>query len=187
MALIPTYPPAIEPVSLADLKAHLRLDGAIEDALLGSLITTSRLQVEAALALALITQGWLWTLDRWPDASTIAMPVAPIQNISAITVSTANGTLASVQPADYILDGQAVPARLIAKDKWPLPGARANGIQIGFTAGFGLAAIDVPAPLRQAILLLAAHWYGRRDPSGSCGSFPPLVNDLLAPYRRPRL
>jgi hypothetical protein len=47
-------------------------------------------------------------------------------------------------------------------------------------------------------LLLAAHWYGRRDPSSSCGtvpasaggsggSLPALVNDLLAPYRRPRL
>ena len=47
MALILTSGPDIEPVSLAEAKAHLRVDGSAEDTLILSLIITSRLHVEA--------------------------------------------------------------------------------------------------------------------------------------------
>ena len=51
MSLVMTSGPALEPVSLAEAKAHLRLDDVAEDALLQSLIVTSRLHIEAALGL----------------------------------------------------------------------------------------------------------------------------------------
>lgn len=56
MALVLTNGPSVEPVSVSEAKAHLRIDGAEEDVLLASLILTSRLHVEAALGLALIDQ-----------------------------------------------------------------------------------------------------------------------------------
>jgi uncharacterized phiE125 gp8 family phage protein len=196
MALFPLIGPQIEPVSVAELKAHLRIDGTAEDAVVASLITTARLQIEAALALALITQSWSWTFDRWPRRASVELPVSPVQQINAVTVVQAGGA-ATMPSSAYILDGHGIGARLIARDNWPQPSIAALGVEIRLVAGFGTTPADVPAAIRQALLVLAAHWHSRRDADGrcngtaagapSCGPLPPDVNDLLAPYRRSRL
>ena len=48
--------PAVEPLSLAEAKSWLRVDGADEDQLIQSLITSARLGVEATTNRLLITQ-----------------------------------------------------------------------------------------------------------------------------------
>ena len=50
MALVLTAVPAAEPISLADAKAHLRIDGSDEDALLTALIAAARMFVERTSA-----------------------------------------------------------------------------------------------------------------------------------------
>ena len=67
MALVLTSGPGVEPITLAEAKAHLRIDGSVEDTLILSLVITSRLHIEAALGLALITQGWSYFIDAWAD------------------------------------------------------------------------------------------------------------------------
>jgi uncharacterized phiE125 gp8 family phage protein len=189
MALVLNLAPATEPISVADLKAHLRIDSTADNAALASMITTARLQIEAALALALITQHWTWTFDRWPNRASVELPISPVQSILNFTVQRGDDLL-TVPSSACILDGNGIAARLITKDGWPSPSVAANGIQIKFIAGFGPTPADVPAPLRHAVLLLAAHWYGHRDTSGTCGTIAPspaAVEHLLAPFRRPRL
>jgi uncharacterized phiE125 gp8 family phage protein len=199
MALVPISPPAVEPVALADLKHHLRIDDTAEDASLASFITTSRLQIEAALSLALVTQSWNWRFDRWPNRCGVELPISPVRSITQVSLHDRSGAAAVMPPGGYILDGQTIPARIIVADgRWTQPTAPALGVGVQFVAGFGPAAADVPAPIRQAVLLLAAHWYGRRDPGGCGGApaaaagspaspIPQVVDDLLQPYRRPRL
>ncbi len=63
MALALLSGPASEPISLAEAKTFLRVDHDDEDDFLSSLITTSRLQVEAAMGLSLVTQQWTLYLD----------------------------------------------------------------------------------------------------------------------------
>ena len=191
MALALTSGPAEEPVTVSEAKAHLRLDGSAEDILIASLIVTSRLHVEAALGLALITQGWRLTLDRWPDGGEVRFPLRPIQSITSVAVFDEDGTPAVVPSEDYLLDGQALRPRLIPREgKWPAPGQRANGIGIQFAAGIGDEAEDIPQPIRHAILLLVAHWYEHRDPlevGAAATAIPAVVSDLLRPYREVRL
>ena len=74
MPLVLTAGPEVEPVSVAEAKAHMRIDGSAEDILIGSLIVTSRLHIEAGIGLALVTQGWSWFLDAWPRGRTIPVP-----------------------------------------------------------------------------------------------------------------
>ena len=66
MALVLTAAPAVEPVSLAEAKAHLRVDSDHEDALIAQLIVAARIFVERTLGLALIAQSWSYFLDALP-------------------------------------------------------------------------------------------------------------------------
>lgn len=191
MALVLTSGPAVEPVTVSEAKAHLRLDGAADDILIASLILTSRLHIEAALGLALITQSWRLTLDDWPADGEIRFPLRPVASIASVSVLAADGTPAAVAPTEYLLDGHALRPRLVLRQgPRPKPGRLAGGIEIAFAAGLGDAADDVPEPIRHAILMLVAHWYEHRDPleiGSAAANIPAAVSELLNPYREVRL
>ena len=191
MALVLTSGPAIEPVTVTEAKAHLRVDGTAEDVLISSLILTSRLHLEASLDLALITQSWTLVMDRWARGSDIEIPMSPLLSINAVRVKKADGSFTVVPATSYVVDIASRPARLVwnATVK-PDPGVPANGIEIDFTAGFGATANLVPAPLRHALLLLTAHWYEHRDPTeigSQSARVPAAISDLIQPFRKIRL
>jgi uncharacterized phiE125 gp8 family phage protein len=191
MALVMTSGPAIEPVTIADAKAHMRIDTAAEDVLIGSLILTSRLHVEAALSVAMITQMWTLVIDRWPGGDTVDIPLSPLQAVPAVRVKNASGVGIVVPSTNYLIDIASRPPRLVWNQAWrPDPGVAVNGIEIDLTAGFGNDASSVPAPLKHAILLLVAHWYEHRDPveiGANEARIPDAVADLIAPFRKIRL
>ena len=66
MTLLRTGEPAAEPVTVAEVKSHLRLQHASEDDLIAGLIRAAREEVERATGMALIDQTWRLVLDRWP-------------------------------------------------------------------------------------------------------------------------
>ncbi len=191
MALVMTSGPATEPITVDEAKAHLRVDDTAEDILITSLVLTSRLHIESALGLAMITQNWRLLLDKWPRDRRVHFPLRPVQTVSEVRVLASDGTPTVVSSDNYIVDVASTPARLVPQQTgWPAPGRPANGIEIDFVAGFGTNSTDVPAPLRHALLLLVAHWYEHRDPI-EIGSpdvaIPPGVSRLLKPYRLARL
>lgn len=192
MTLVLTSPPAVEPVSLAEAKSHLRLEAGNEDPLIASLIVTSRLHIETVLGLCLITQGWSWLLDAWPDLAVLRLPMRPVQAIGAVRITAEDGSISSLAPDSYLLDGFGAPARLVRRRGrvWPMPGRNANGIEIAFTAGFGAQPSSVPEDIRHALLLLIAHWYANREPmelGSPAVAIPDDISRLLKPYRALRL
>lgn len=187
MALMLLGGPALEPLSLGEAKAHLRIDADNEDVLITSLVTTARLQIEAALGLALITQQWRLVMDCWPPDGIVALPLRPVQTVDAIRVVGDNEIAVLLDPLAYAVDNASHVPRLAARSGfWPIPGARLNGIEIDLTAGFGAAASDIPHDIRQALLLLVAHWYENREADSSAGTpakIPDGVSVLLQPYK----
>ena len=184
--------PTVEPITLSEAKAHLRVDTNTEDALIQSLILASRLHIEAALDIALITQTWRLHLDRWPRARSLNLPLSPVQSLTAVRVFDGDDDNETVSNAAFILDGTANPARLVLSGSrsLPVPGRAANGIEIDFVAGYGDEPSDVPQPIRQALLLLTAHWYENREPveiGATATVIPGSVSALLSIYRRRRL
>ncbi len=191
MALVMTTAPAAEPISLAEAKAHLRIDADDEDALIDALIVAARMFVERNLGLALITQGWSYFLDFWPRSSCVTLPIAPVQAVSAVMLHDGAGGSTTLDADDYAVDVLSQPARLVLNGATPPVVARAlNAFEIAFTAGYGEEASDVPAPIRQALSLLVAHWFERREPvvlGVGAQEVPSTVAGLLLPYRRVRL
>jgi len=188
MSMTMTAAPAAEPVTLDEAKAHLRVDGDGENAFISSLIVTSRLQIEAALGLALVTQSWRLTLDDWPADFTIELPMRPVQTVDSIEVCTSGDTDLALAPSMYVLDGNAAPARIVFEAPLPAPCRAAAGITIDFTAGFG-GPSSVPQNIKHALLLLVAHWFENREPQEheKSAAVPAAISALLAPYRVVRL
>lgn len=180
-------PPALEPVSLADAKAHLRLDTDDDDDLITAAIVAARVHVEALTRRALIEQGWRAYFDCWPRKRLVALPVAPLISVEAVTVYDDDGEATVVSSDDYEVDTVSVPGRLLLLTPVPATVKRAiNGIEIDLTAGYGASSVDVPSPLRQAIMMLVAHWYEHRGAVGHdlAGNTPPHgFHALISPYR----
>jgi len=176
--------PAIEPVTLTNVKLHLRLATTAvaaaaytdEDDLLNALILAARRYAENYTYRAFITQTWIAYLDTFP--AVLRLPYPPFQSTTSVVV----------EGDAYTAFDSSVAGILTPTDTWPLlsssPGA--DPIVITFIAGYGDAAADVPQEIVQAILLMIGHWYNNREATiigVSAITLPLAVDALLGPYR----
>jgi uncharacterized phiE125 gp8 family phage protein len=184
--------PAVEPVSLAEARAFLRLDDddTHENDLVQALIEAGRLLLESATRLIFITQSWRLTLPRIRgqgfEHREIRLPLAPIIAITQVRTFDEDGTAQTVDPTLYRLRPGAVPPLLVLTDGFPgAPG----GVEIDLEAGFGPDASQVPAPIRQALRMLVARWFEERGDGQEPASIelPADVALMIAPYRHLRL
>ncbi len=185
MTLIETEPPLTEPVTLADVKAHLKIEHSDEDGLVTALIAAARRHLEAVTGLALVSQGFRLILDDWPDAGVISLRRYPVQSVEAVLVYDADGVPLTLDPATILLDGRARPARLLLRERI-VPQQALNGIEIDFTAGFPSSA-EVPADLVRALLMHVAMMYelrGAISPDQQPAAIPRGYDRLVAPYQR---
>jgi uncharacterized phiE125 gp8 family phage protein len=192
MPLILTAGPSAEPVSLAETKAHCRVDGTAEDTLVASLAVAARMHIERSLNVALIEQQWSLYLDRWPDRDWVDLPLGPVVGLDAVRLYSPDDTFVTLDPSLFLLDRTGLRPRLVRREAqaWAAPGRSANGIEIAFTAGYGEAADDVPMPIRLAIKMLVAHWFESREPvliGETAAALPMSVASLISPYRAVRL
>jgi uncharacterized phiE125 gp8 family phage protein len=199
-------PPAVEPVSIAEVKAQLRMDfeTADDDALLIRNIYTARSLIEKDLGRALITQTWMLSLDTVPHieeplwegirigadipvrASEIVLPNPPLQSVSSITSydDSDNGT--AFATSNYYVDTVADPGRVRLRQSatWPDATRVANAIEIVFVAGYGSSWNDVPHEIRQGILATIRTIYDECDgEGGALSGLPSEAATLLAAYR----
>lgn len=186
MTIAEMTPPDGEPLTLAEVKAHLRLSGSAEDDLLSGLITAARQYLERETGLVLMTAGFRLYLDNWPDGPVIQIGRSPVQTIDAVTVYDDLGDASEADTTGMVLDGRAHPARLILPRR-VRPGQSLNGIEIDFTAGFGASGADVPDTLKRALLLhiaLLHEFRGAVAPENHPAAVPAGYERLIAPFRR---
>ena len=190
MTLVLITPPAVEPVSLVEAKAHLRLTGTDDDDYLAALIAAARIQVEAATRRVLIEQTWRAYRDEWPSDGRVTLPLMPVRSIAEITLYDADGTPTVLAADRWSLDTASSPARLFLRGAAPASRRVFNGLEIDVVAGYGPSGLDVPQPLRLAVMMLVARWYENRE-GVAYGVVPSSIADpfeaLVAPFRVTRL
>lgn len=182
-------PPAAEPLALAHIRGHLRIDGTAEDALLQDLAVVARRHLEAVTGLALISQVQRLYLDCWPSCGVVDIARGPVQAIDAVRVYDADGSESSVDLAGHRLDPDARPARLWLRQR-PRVGSPLNGVEIDFSAGFGEAGTDVPDTLLRAMLIHVALMFefrGAITTDLQPAAIPEGYERLVAPYLMRRL
>lgn len=185
MTMHPVTPPAIEPVTIDEARAYLRITNDSENELLQSLIKTARETVEARAGLALVTQSWRLHIDRWPRSNRLALYRYPVTSIDAITAYLPDGTPVAFDVDDWKLQQAGRPQRLYLQARADM--ASLSGLEIDLTAGFGADAAAVPDVLKQAILVLVAHLYefrGAFDEQSQPISFPKSFERLVDIWKR---
>jgi uncharacterized phiE125 gp8 family phage protein len=158
-------PPAEEPVTLDEFIQHSRIPGDVSElGLVQSYIETARIDVEERLRQALITQELRVVLDKWPSGRTLLLPRPPLISVESVTYVTSDGTEETLSVDDYSIDTNSEPGRIIlnAGAVWPGSLRESGAIVIDYTAGYGARAA-VPENYKQAIRLLAAHYYENRE------------------------
>ena len=172
---------------------HLRLstgfaDDGAQDAVLELYLRAAMAAIEARLGRVLLARGFSWTVTRWREDSSQGLPVGPVRSIESVTLVDAEGTETAVDPESYSVLRDSQRPRLVGRFGRYLPKIPRSGhAEIRFTAGYGEGWEEVPADLRQAVFLLAAHYYENRAEGASGGSMPFGVLILIEGYRATRI
>lgn len=166
MSVTEVTAPTVEPVTAAELRLHSRIDDAEETSLLNRLIKTGRRWCEGFLSQVMVNTTFDLTLDEFP-AFEIAVPRCPLVSVTSITYLDSAGTSTTFAAASYIVDTKSKPSRITPAWGVAWPGTRGiiNSVTVRFVAGYGAAATAVPDEWKQAVLLLAGHWYENREGS----------------------
>lgn len=185
--------PAAEPVSLAEAKAHLRVEHSDDDTLIGALIVAAREAVESRTGRALVTRTYRYTADQWPDsgdglpgATMIELPRPYLVSVQSVSYLDTAGNRQVLDASGYqvvtdTLVGLVLPPYGAA---WPACRSTPGSIRIDYTAGYGNAAA-VPQALKAWMLLAIATWYAQREAviPGTTSELPRGFWDgLLDPY-----
>lgn len=184
-----TVDPAETPITLEEAKAHLRLTINDEDVLVTALIqaVTDYLDVpNGVIGQALVTQTWAYSASKSTN-NRIVLPISPAQSVTAIDYYDADNVQQSLTVGDYYLFKNEDWAYLEPKPdkKWPVTYSRPDAITVTFVCGYGAAA-DVPQAIKQAMLLLLAHWYENRSATTDIrlDELPMAVQSIINLYRK---
>jgi uncharacterized phiE125 gp8 family phage protein len=170
LAPVRTVAPAETPISLAEAKAHLGVTDSSRDAMITALIQAATDCLDGwsgILGRALVTQTWRVDMRSWPGCRFLRLPLTPVQSVSVAYSDTANVDQVFAS-GNYSLHSDGVGPFVLLGDSvsWPSVYSRADAIRVTFVAGYGAAAA-VPAPIKQALLLMVGSLYSAigRDPS----------------------
>ena len=177
-------PPVVEPVSVSDAKAHLRVDSDEDNFYIASLISAAREWVETYIDRTLVKTQWTLKMDRFPIGD-IELPRPPMMPLSvSLTFTSESGAVSVLASNLYRVDSASTPGvvRPLREADWPAYMDDANAITITYWAGYGDDGKSVPAAIRHAILMLVGQWYERRAAADSMGGneVPFGVSSLLS-------
>jgi uncharacterized phiE125 gp8 family phage protein len=161
-------PPAVEPVSVSEAKAHLRVDISDDDSYIQNLVSSAREWCEQYLDRTLINTQWTMRLDSFPYE--IELPRPPIATSGTTTAVSLTYTLgddstATLSTTAYRVDRNSTPGvvRQLRAGTWPANLDDYNAVAVTWWAGYGASGTSVPAAIRHAILMLVGHWYESRS------------------------
>ena len=174
-------PPTTEPLTLSEVKSHLRIDGSFDDALLSSCITSARMYFESMCEISIASQELLLALDSFDDI--VYLPKGPVQSVEDISYADSENNQQVMD--DWIEDLVSNPARITPAfgQSWPATAEVVNAVQVSYTTGYTTPSM-VPKLLKSGMLFYVAHLYENRSAvtDGDLKEVPMAVNSIIHQY-----
>jgi uncharacterized phiE125 gp8 family phage protein len=176
----------VTPITLAELRTHLREPDHAEDAFLNTLISAAVEWCEGYTWSKLCSQTW----DEYFDGFASPLPLwySPVSAITSVTYTDTDGDAQTLAATVYELgnDNGKGTCRLKYDQTWPSTRGHADVVTVKYVTGYG-AASAVPTPIKHAIKLLCGHLFENREQTiESIGlgikGIPFGIFSLLAPY-----
>lgn len=206
MPIVQITAPASEPITRAEAKVYLRLDDDLtaDDTLIDTLISAARLYAEAYCSRSFITQQWRLVLDSFPNPQAFGVPYGrpwgippqaiqlergPVQSVDSVKYLDMGGTLQTMPASQYTAELTSPQPRItpVFGAIWPIPLPQIGAVQVNYTTGYGTTGANVPAGIRQWLLLRVSTLYRNREEVAILGRGKvdplPFVDALLDPYR----
>jgi len=191
---------------VVDAKTYLRIDSALEDATILTMISAATAILEKYADTKFVKSTWIEYHDRFPSNNNSEwfdgvreMPISFINSVSRyirlsqgpvsdVVFSTyADDGVAQVfNDSSYVVDQTGDFGRIALKlgGVWPTTILRnVAGISIEYKAGLADAANGVPDTIKQAILETVGRLYEHRGDEEAT-SIPSIALTLIEPYRR---
>lgn len=161
--------PLVPPISLSEVKNHLRLDTSEEDLVVQGLIDSATVFCEDFQRRCFINRTMSLWLQELPMCEQIEIPRPPLVSVEALIIHYTDGTTQTIDSSLYEVHTENEPGTIIMSsnasitipsDKTIL---QVNPYEIQFTCGYGTSSKDIPANVKQAMLLLIGHWFNNKE------------------------
>jgi uncharacterized phiE125 gp8 family phage protein len=172
MLLSLVEPPDDFPLTLLEVRQQTKTEGLTEDDnyVTGITIPAVTERMEGATGRQGLLASYRLELDRFPCERWMEIPKPPLVADSVvITYLDTAGVLQTLDSDLYVVQAPIGPkcargrVSLASGQVWPATLCQAGSVIVEFDAGYGDTAADVPALLRQAMLLDAGTLYRHRE------------------------
>lgn len=153
--------PTIGAVSISEAKAAAVVDFSDDDVQISGMIDAATRAVGEMAGRVLVAETWAASFGDG-QSGTLRLPKSPVQSLTSITYYDADDVQQTADLNDFYLFRDDDVAYVCPKSgaNWPTANSdRADAITVTFVAGY----TSIPRNLKQAVLMMTAHFYENRS------------------------
>lgn len=165
--------PSTQCVTLAEVRAFLRIDTTSDDYMLTAFIQSAESYAENYMKRSINKQRWELRLDEFPGddeaSADIELPRPPLTTVTSEVVisyvkDTTAGDTTSLASTVYTVDYYSEPGIIYPAydNEWPTPRDEKNAVRITYYSGYSTPA-NVPEPIKQWVKLRVGSMYENRE------------------------
>lgn len=160
--------PTDVPFNLTEAKEHLRVTDTASDSEITRLTHVAVQRLEHYANVRYMAQVWDLILDDFPQCAFFQVPLWPITSVTHLKYYASDGTLTTMNSADYILSGERHPPQITLAPtigQWPsIQANRVDAVQIRLAVGRAIGDVaKIPATMIQAAKFVLGHLYENRE------------------------
>lgn len=179
-------PPSVLPVTLTQIKKHLRIDHATDDDYLTTLAEAATAHIELDIRQLLISRIMRQYSDLPEPGCGLDLELYPVINIESVICFDGAGNPVTISSSSYALRREQHSFALefdatFSAEAYP------NGLEVDVRCGYGDTGVDIPSNISRALLVLIGHWYehrGAQSADNQTAIIPSGLDALLDPVRR---
>lgn len=157
-------------LTLQEAKAQLNVSSTNDDAKITAYIKAATKTLEDRASRCFVTQTRTLKMHGFDDPRyvydrCIRPPRSPLKSVSSITYVDTNGTTTTLPSSDYTVSTGDMPGLIgeAYNATWPATRKQYNSVTVTYVAGHSTVTTGVPANCKEAVGMVAGHWYRNRE------------------------